>query len=162
MPISTRIAVAAHSFNQNASFLKQAIDGLADDEWLRRPNEHSNHMLWIVGHIAWARTMLLTRLQAPWTTPWMALYARGAQCVDSPECPGPTAALDAWGETCTRLNAAMDAASDDLLDTPATQGPPSQDGKLSGIVHFLAFHETYHVGQTAYLRAWLGHTGPMG
>ena len=27
---------------------------------------------------------------------------------------------------------------------------------------FMAFHETYHVGQTSYLRRWLGHEGVAG
>jgi hypothetical protein len=160
--MNSRIAHAAHSFNQNSSFLKQTVDGLTDDEWLRRPNDHSNHMLWIVGHVAWARTMLLTRLEAPWTTPWMAIYGRGKKCEDGPDCPCPLVAMEAWDESCRRLNAAMEDASVDLLDTPAGQGPPSADGKLSGIVDFLAFHETYHVGQIAYLRSWLGRGGPMG
>jgi hypothetical protein len=162
MPVSSRIAIAAQSFNQNDSFLKKTIDGLTEEEWLRRPCDHVNHMLWIVGHMAWARTMLLPRLNAPWTTPWMKLYARGSKCVDSPQCPNPQEAWQAWEETCARLNTAMEAASDELLNTPATQGPPSADGKLSGIVHFLAFHETYHVGQASYVRSWLGHSGFMG
>ena len=55
----------------------------------------------------------------------------------------------------------MDAASEELLDTPATQGPPSPTASFPDR-ELLAFHETYHVGQTAYLRCWLGHTGPMG
>ena len=56
MPISKRIAIASQSFNHNARFLKGTIDGLTDDEWLRRPCDRSNHMLWIVGHMAWSRT----------------------------------------------------------------------------------------------------------
>jgi hypothetical protein len=43
-----------------------------------------------------------------------------------------------------------------------TKGPPSSDGKESGIVDFLAIHETYHIGQASYLRGWLGHKGLMG
>jgi hypothetical protein len=160
--MNSRLAHAANNFKHNNSFLKQGVAGLSDDEWVRRPNDHSNHLLWIVGHVAWARTMLLTRLDAPWTTPWMGLYARGKACVDGADCPSPEAAMDAWGEIGSRLDAAMNAASEQLLDTPATQGPPSADGKLSGIVDFLAFHETYHVGQIAYVRSWLGHGGPMG
>jgi uncharacterized damage-inducible protein DinB len=163
MPISSRIALAAHSFNQNASFLKQATIGLTDDEWLRRPSDHSNHLLWIVCHIAWSRTMLLARLEHAWTQPWMQLYARGAKCIDSPDCPTPTAAIDAWNETCSRLNAALETASEELLDRPApTPGPPSVDGKISGTVNFMAYHETYHIGQAAYVRSWLGHPGAMG
>jgi hypothetical protein len=56
----------------------------------------------------------------------------------------------------------MEAASEETLNVPVTQGPPTADGKLSGVVHFLAFHETYHVGQAAYVRSWLGHSGIMG
>ncbi len=41
-------------------------------------------------------------------------------------------------------------------------GPPSADGKLSGTVNFMALHETYHVGQVAYVRSFLGHAGVMG
>jgi len=160
--MNNRIAHAAQTFHQNASCLKQAVNGLTDDEWLRQPNDRSNHMLWIVGHVTWARTALLARLNAPWVTPWMGLYARGKPCENGPDCPSPAAAMEAWNESCRRLSAAMEAASEELLDTPAAQGPPSADGKLSGIVDFLAFHETYHVGQMAYLRSWLGRGGPMG
>jgi hypothetical protein len=160
--INDRIASAAVGFNHNASFLKKSIDGLTDEEWVRRPNDHSNHILWIVGHVAWARTMLLSRLNDPWTTPWLDLYARGRKCEDGADCPSPKLATDAWNELCTRLHGALESASEELLDTPVTQGPPSADGKLSGIVNFLALHETYHVGQIAYLRTWLGKPGPMG
>jgi hypothetical protein len=64
-PVSSRIAIAAQSFNQNHSFLKKTIDGLIEEEWLRPPCDHANRMLRIVGHMAWARTMRLPRLKAP-------------------------------------------------------------------------------------------------
>ncbi len=160
--INSRITHAAQSYNQNARFLKQSVAGVSDEEWLRRPNDHSNHLLWIVGHVAWARTMLLARLEAPWTIPWMGLYARGKTCEAGPDCPSPQVVMDAWQESCTRIHDAMEAASEELLNTPVTQGPPTADGMLSGVVDFLAFHETYHIGQIAYLRAWLGHGGAMG
>lgn len=163
MPISNRILVGAQSFNQNAAFLKQTVADLSEEEWLQRPNDHTNHMLWLVGHVAWARTMLLRRLGSEWTTDWLHLYARGTKCVASPDCPSPCVVLEAWDETCPRLNAALEAATEELLDMPAPKpGPPSVDGKLSGTVNFMAYHETYHIGQVAYLRAWLGRTGVMG
>ena len=46
--------------------------------------------------------------------------------------------------------------------SPDPHGIPSPDGKVSGVVAFLAHHETYHVGQTAYLRCYLGHEGVAG
>jgi hypothetical protein len=162
MPISARIASAAQNYKQNASFLKQTVDGLTEAEWLVRPNDHTNHMLWIAGHVTWARTMLLARLNAPWTMPWISLYGRSAPCASSPDCPSPADVMTAWNESCTRIHAAMEAASEELLDMPITKGPPTHDGKLSGVVDFLAFHETYHVGQMSYIRSWLGKKGVMG
>jgi uncharacterized damage-inducible protein DinB len=162
MPISNRIVIASQSFNNNARLLKGTIDGLTDEEWVRRPCDHTNHMLWIVGHMAWSRTMVLARLGSEYTTPWMKLYARGAKCTDSPDCPTPEETMRVWDETCSRLNAVMEAVSEERLDTPATQGPPSADGMLSGVVNFMAHHETYHVGQASYVRSWLGHAGVMG
>jgi uncharacterized damage-inducible protein DinB len=39
---------------------------------------------------------------------------------------------------------------------------PSADGTLGGVINFLAYHDTYHTGQVAYLRCWLGHSGVAG
>ena len=163
MALSPRLTVASQNFNTNASFLKQGLAGLNDADWLTRPNDHSNHILWIVGHLAWSRSMVLGRLGDKWTKPWMCLYARGAKCVESQDAPTPAEMMEAWEESCSRLHAALEAASDDMLDAPAPQpGPPSPDGKLCGTVNFMALHETYHVGQAAYVRSWLGKPGVMG
>jgi uncharacterized damage-inducible protein DinB len=70
--------------------------------------------------------------------------------------------MAAWNESSARLNAAMESVSEEALAAPATSGPPSADGKVSGIVNFFAYHETYHIGQASYLRGWLGHPGVMG
>lgn len=163
MPISPRLTVAQQNFNMNSTFLKQGTTGLDDEDWLRRPNDHSNHMLWIVGHLTWSRSMVLARLGDKWSQPWMPLYARGSKCVDLADAPSPHAMLKAWDETCPRLNAALEAASEELLDLPAARpGPPSADGKICGTINFMALHETYHVGQAAYVRAWLGKPSVMG
>jgi uncharacterized damage-inducible protein DinB len=163
MGLSPRLEVAMQSFNLNSSFLKQGVAGLTDDDWLKRPREESNHLLWIVGHMTWSRSMVLARLGDKWTLPWMPLYARGRKCVDCPDSPSPKAVMEAWDESCGRLSQAMESATEELLDTPAAKpGPPSADGKLSGTINFMALHETYHVGQCAYIRSLLGKPSVMG
>jgi hypothetical protein len=90
------------------------------------------------------------------------MFARGAKCEDGAAYPSPDTLLDAWREVSGVLAGALDAVSEEALAQPATKGPPSTDGKESGIVDFLAIHETYHIGQASYLRGWLGHKGLMG
>lgn len=163
MPLSARLTVASQNFRMNSSFLKAGLAGFSDEDWVKRPNQTTNNMLWLVGHMTWARTMVMARLGDDWTMPWMNIYARGQKCVESREAPTVKVLMDAWDETCLRLNAAMESASEELLDMPAPQpGPPSADGKLSGTINFMALHETYHLGQAAYIRSWLGKPALMG
>jgi uncharacterized damage-inducible protein DinB len=162
MPVPSSIAAAAVSFKYNADFLKKNLEGLTDEEWVRRPDGCANHILWIVGHVTWARSALLKRLGEDWSKPWFAHFGRGAKVDDSVTYPTPEEAILAWDESCALLSAAMESVSEEALAVASTQGPPSADGKVSGVVNFLAYHETYHIGQASYLRGWLGHPGVMG
>ena len=49
-----------------------------------------------------------------------------------------------------------------LSAPPPAQAPPSIDGTVGGIVGFMAYHETYHFGQAAYISRWLGKPSIMG
>jgi hypothetical protein len=162
MPISSQIAIAAQDYQRNNALLKKGIDGLTAEEWRLRPNDSSNHMLWIVGHVVWTRSVLLNFLGTSWTRPWLSLFARGAKLDEAAAYPTPEEAMLAWQETSELLTAAMEGAPDEVLDKPSPQGIPSADRKVSGVVNFLAHHETYHIGQVAYLRCWLGHGGIAG
>jgi hypothetical protein len=84
------------------------------------------------------------------------------KCNDVATFPSPDTLKAAWHEVSGVLATALDGASEDALSQASTQGPPSADGKISGVINFLAIHETYHVGQASYLRSWMGHKGLMG
>ena len=77
MALSPRLEVASQNFNTNSRFLKQGLTGFLAEDWLKRPNDRTNHMLWIVGHLLWSRSAVLARLGDQWKLPWMRLYARG-------------------------------------------------------------------------------------
>jgi uncharacterized damage-inducible protein DinB len=162
MPVPAVIAAAAENYRFNSNFLTKMVGDLSPEEWLRRPDGKCNHIAWIVGHVTWTRKPLLGRLGTEWSLPWLDSFARGAKCEDDAAYPSQAALLDGWREASGILESALDSVSPDVLAQPATNGPPSADGKISGIVNFLAIHETYHVGQASYLRGWLGHKGLMG
>ena len=162
MPVPAVIATAAHNCRFNSDFLVKMVSDLSPEEWLRRPDEKCNHIAWIVGHVVWTRKALLARLGTEWSEPWLGMFARGAKCEDGAAYPSPGTLLDAWREVSSLLAGALDTVSEEKLAQPVTKGPPSSDGKESGIVDFLAIHETYHIGQASYLRGWLGHKGLMG
>jgi uncharacterized damage-inducible protein DinB len=162
MPIAEPISTAASSFKQNDELLSKCFDGLSEEEWLRQPGEQSNHVLWIAGHIVWARAAVVRMLGAEWTKPWLSLFGRGAKLGDAAQYPQPDEMKAALAESAGALKAAMEAATAETLAAPGPERVPSIDGTLGGTVFFLAFHETGHVGQVMYLRTWLGKSGVMG
>lgn len=162
MPAESRIAAASHTFRMNANLLEKSFSDLEPGEWLRRPAESSNPVLWIVGHVIWSRSRVLAMLGEEWTRPWLPLFARGATLADNAQYPAPEEMMAAWHDVTAHLTAALDAASNETLAAPVGDKSPSYDGTVGGMVTFLAFHEAFHVGQVAYLRCWLGHEGVVG
>jgi len=162
MPIPAVIAAAAENYRFNSDFLVKTVKDLSPEEWLRRPDGRGNHIAWIVGHVIWTRGRLLSRLGTEWSQPWLGLFGLGVKVDEETSYPSPETLTDAWSDVSAVLTDALDRVSEELLAQPVTQGPRSADGKMSGVVNFLAIHETYHIGQAAYLSCWLGHKGPMG
>jgi uncharacterized damage-inducible protein DinB len=162
MPVPAVIAAAAQNYHMNTGMLEKMVDDLSPEEWLRHPDGNPNHIAWIVGHVIWTRGRLLARLGTEWSKPWLDLFGRGSKCGDEVAYPSKDTLLDAWRESSTVLDSALENVADEYLAQPSVQGPPSTDGNQSGVVNFLAIHETYHLGQISYLRGWLGHKGFMG
>src|SRR5207248_7088575 len=98
MPVPPSIAQAAEDYRFNNNFLLSSVKDLSADEWLKRPNECTNHIAWIVGHLIWARKAVLGRLGAEWSTPWLGQFARGAKLDDTAAYPSSDALIDAWKE----------------------------------------------------------------
>jgi uncharacterized damage-inducible protein DinB len=98
-----------------------------------------------------------------WSTPWLNDFSRGKSGPEDSQNPLTEEVVTAWNEVSAVLTEALESASVDALSAPPpAQAPPSLDGTVGGIVGFLAYHETYHVGQAAYLSRWLGHAPIMG
>lgn len=162
MPVPVVIAAAAENYRFNSGLLEKTVSDLSPEEWLRRPSENLNHIAWIVGHTAWTRGRILHYLEAEWPQPALDIFRRGQKLQEDAAYPSPDSLLSAWRESDEVLKRALENVSEETLAKPSVQGPPSADGKISGLVNFLAVHETYHIGQASYLRGWLGRKGLMG
>jgi len=162
MSVPSVVASAAENYRFNSRFLKQTVSDLSPEEWLKRPSDTTNHIAWIVGHMALCRSRVLHFMGAEWAQPSLEIFGRGTKLQEDSTYPSPDLLLNLWSEAGHAMAAAFENVQQDLLAQPATKGPPSLDGKVSGIVNFMAIHETYHLGQASYLRSWLGHKGVMG
>jgi uncharacterized damage-inducible protein DinB len=163
MPIPASVAQAAEDYRFNSSFLLNTVKDLTAEEWVKRPGDSGNHIAWLVGHLLWTRKRILARLGAVWSESWLDLFARGVKPDGATEYPSPDTMMDAWSRAGSLLSETLENVSEELLATPVTPpAPPTADGKVSGLIRFMAWHETYHLGQICYVRSLLGHKGMMG
>jgi uncharacterized damage-inducible protein DinB len=143
-------------FKTSSDLVTKAISDIPPDQWTRQPGDGSNHLLWILGHMVWARGNALRTLGSSWSAPWAKQFARGTARGETSQYPAVDEVAKAWGKASEELATILPQVAPDLWNQPHDK--PTFDGKVAGFIAFLAFHETYHVGQLGYLRKWLGYS----
>jgi uncharacterized damage-inducible protein DinB len=165
MTTTTRSAVAAPiamMFRVNQGLVARALDSLTDDELWRRPTDNNNPMLWIAGHVVQTRAALLKLLGEPFDTGWGDLFARGVALQDRARYPSRGDIDSVMRDVTARLHTKLAALDDEQLASPAT-GPVFPNAQtVADQIAFLALHESYHVGQLAYVRKALGYPALVG
>jgi len=160
--MNTNLVNIAGMYKTNNDIVNKAIVDISGEDWFRAPGDDSNHLMWVIGHIIWSRANALKSLNDELTIPWATFFERGAARADREHYPAIEELRNSWQEVSERLMDTLSNAPADLLAEAAPKGTPSFDGKISGLVAFLGFHETYHVGQITYLRKWLGYGQSVG
>ncbi len=161
MPVPAVIATAAENYRFNSRLLVKMVSDLSPEEWLRRPDENCNHMAWIVGHLAYCRGRVLHFMGTEWSGHRLGMFARGKQVLKTPPTLARVAA-HAWNESGQLWRPHSKRYRRICWRSLRQRACPASTAKISGIVSFMAIHETYHLGQASYLRGWLGHKGLMG
>jgi hypothetical protein len=102
---------------------------------------------------------ILDLLERPGDPPSQDLdqYARGSVLIaDAPDTWDIATLRQVLKRQGPRIEHALTEARPELLAGPP---PPGFDGELRDFLHFMAFHQSYHVGQLGMLRRALGR-GP--
>jgi hypothetical protein len=144
-------------FATNAAFLTRGFEGVTDDQLWLRPSEHNNPILWIAGHIVGTRARILQLLGDDYDTGWGAIFARGAVLGADATYPSRDDILRVHGEVAPRLRDRLLSLSAADLAREATAGPTPPGVKTVGEqLGFFALHDSYHIGQVAFIRKALG------
>ena len=150
-------------FRANTDIISKAIADVRPEDWFRKPGDDSNHLMWVLGHVVVHRGKVLKTLGGEWDGSWEPMFSRGAPRMDDDaEYPTIDEMRAAWDQISQQLKSTLREAPADVLAQPAPEGSPSFDKKMSGIVAFYAFHDTYHAGQVSFLRKWLGYGQTVG
>ena len=155
------IAPIAMTFSINDDLASRALEGLTHEELWRPPTEHNNAMLWVAGHLVQTRALVLAQLGEPFDTGWGELFERGAQVGDADQYPGRDEIERVMKEVTSRLQLKLASLDDESLARPATIELPNVK-TMADQLAFFALHDTYHIGQLAYIRKSLGYPGIVG
>lgn len=148
-------------FSFNDAFVLRALDGLTYEELWRAPSIRNNAMLWVAGHVVQTRAMVLGFLGEPVETGWGKVFDRGAKIADVSQYPSRDDIARVMRDVSPRLRAKLASLNDEFLARPATMQLPGTS-TVADELAFFALHDSYHVGQLAYIRKALGYPGLAG
>lgn len=149
-------------FTVNDTFISRAIDGLTDDQLWHRPTDQTNPMYWLLGHIVHTRGAVLRILGEECRTGWGERFQRGAVLKERAEYPALAEIERLRAELGARIAARLNSVTGAELTRDATGHQLPSAKTVGDQIAFLALHESYHVGQLAYVRKMLGYKGIVG
>ncbi len=160
--------VVTNALNANANFIEKALDGLTDEDLLKRPNNHTNPIGWTLWHQYRVEDAILSNLggkdQAWIAAGWHDKFGMeanpgqlgGGDTLEQVAAFRPTVDnLKGYGaavreKTLSTLQSLPAEALD--KDFPGPGGNSRKGGEMLGILMLDHFH---HSGQVCYLRGYL-------
>ncbi len=156
------VAPLALIFRINDSLAARSFAGLADTDVWRQPTDQSNPLLWIFGHMVNTRAQLLKVLGESFDTGWGDVFDRGAGLHEASRYPTLETVQAVSREVNSKMYAKLGALTDGELASPAPRRPVPAVQTTAELIAFLVMHDTYHVGQLAYVRKAIGHAAVAG
>lgn len=156
------IKPVAFIFANNDSLADRSFIGVKPEDLWKRPTPNTNSMLWIYAHMVATRARILGVFGETYETGWGEAFGRGAELQDPASYPTREKIGQAATEINARLFARLAEVGDAELSREAKGPRPPSAQTVGDQLAFLALHDSYHVGQLAYVRKALGLPGVVG
>ena len=151
-----QVAPLASLYELNTDLLLNCLDGLTDDEAQRRLEAGGNSVTFLAAHLTDTRHFLAARLGRPLFNP-LARYLADVRSIEEIlELPSLVEIRTAWQAVSTHLQAVLGELTPSDLAEPNAHRFPLEDTTRLGMIAFLAQHDSYHLGQIAFIRRQLG------
>lgn len=150
-----RLSPLVSSLELHTRLLVNCFHDVPDELALERPSNRTNNMTFLAAHLTDARRYMAGLLGAEVDNPFPELED-GQGIDDFEELPAVAEILEAWQRLGAVVRKRMEDATPEILDAETEQDFPVDDPTLLGALAFLTSHESYHIGQVAYLRKLAG------
>jgi uncharacterized damage-inducible protein DinB len=150
------VAPLAAILDLNTDLLLNCLDGLSEAETLHRLQGGGNSLAFLIAHLTDTRHFLATRLKRPLPNPLTPLLADARSIDDIRGWPPIDELRAAWRAISDHLATALPSLTAEELSVPNVHRFPMPDSTRLSLIVFLAQHDSYHVGQAAFLRRQIG------
>ena len=141
-------------FNLNERLFNNSVAGITEEQYKERISEHNNPINWLAAHTVWSRYFMLVFLGKPVSNPYQELFDNFRAYDASLKYPSLSETKAEWGKATGLLKDAIQHVSEEHLAADAPSKNPSGDFTNGGFLDFLAQHESFTIGQLAYLKKY--------
>lgn len=151
-----RLQPLAAIFALNTDLVGNCVAGLSDSQANRRLEGGGNSIAFLIAHLTDVRHFLADLLGSPIPNPLTPFLAEARSIDEVESLPPLTELLDAWRTVSAHLADVFEGVAATALDASTAQSFPTGGGTVLDAIAFLAQHDSYHLGQIAFLRRQLG------
>lgn len=153
-------AALAEAYNRNVLIVHRECEGLSHEESLLQPPSRGNCMNWVLGHMLTGRNDVLRALKSPFLVDEaeLAHYKRESDPItqDGDHVLPLERLLALLTEGQAHLTELMSPLTEEDGTRDVVFGLTGRVMPLAKLTFFLYFHDSYHVGQTSFLRQLAG------
>ncbi len=140
--------------NLNERLFLNALEGVTDAQAQERISGHNNPLIWIATLNVWARYNTLMFLGKPVQNPYQGMFENFRPYNTEDKYPSLDEVRKDWIKVSELLRAAMATVSEEQLAADSPLKSPSGDFTMGGTIAFLAQHESFDIGQLAFLKKY--------
>lgn len=139
----------------NTRLFLNALEGVTEEQAKERISGHNNPLNWLAAHTTWARYFTCAMLGKPAAkNPYDGLFDNFKPFDATADYGTLAKAKEEWNKASALLADALTSVTEEHL---AAEGPlknPVGDLSFGGTITFLAQHESYDIGQIAFLKKY--------
>ena len=132
-----------------------SFEGVEDEAARVRPTGDTNNMAFIALHVLDARAYLARFLGLDYEHSFTGLE-EVKTIDDMTDYPAVEDMLSSWREVSDLLEKRLPTLRGEEIAKESPQKFPVEDSSVLGGIAFLVLHESFHIGQLAFLRKYLG------
>ncbi len=154
--MDSRVIPLAEILRMNTRLFRNCLDGMSEAQAMARPTTYTNSAGYVASHVTNSRYYLLSVLGLPTTNPLAELTGKATRIEDIDVPPSLAVIRDAWTTASHLLRDRLDAVTAAELEAQIETRLPLPDKSVLNITTFLSQHDSFHIGQLALLRKYVG------